>query len=485
MRSRDRSISQSSWRAARCHRGRVRSGDLTVWLAIWLIVAMAVMPQLALAQTRISAPKNSYSPRDDVRLGQEAAREVERQLPLLNDEVVQDYIERVGQRLVAAIPAQFQHPEFHYTFKVVNVRDINAFALPGGPLYVNRGVIEVAHNEGELAGVMAHEISHIALRHGTAQATKAQKFQLPAIGGAILGAIIGGGLGQVIAQGTQTGLGIYFLKYSREYETQADVLGAQIMARAGYDPRDLANMFRTLEREGGSGGPEWLSDHPNPGNRYERIEREAQMLRVSNPIRDTAEFERIKERLRSMGRAPSMQEVQSGGRRYPQGGGPRGRVEMPSRSYRTYTGNLFRVSVPDNWRELAGGSSTIFAPDGAYGEVQGQFVFTHGVQIGIARAQAAELRRATDNFINTLIQGNSYLRQQGGYQRAYLSGREALRARLAGESYITGRTEIVEVYTTLLRGGDLFYVITVAPQSDYSGFQSAFNTVLRSIQLND
>lgn len=456
-------------------------------VALTLIVALVVAP--VGAQTRISAPSNRYSTRDDVRLGQEAAREVERQLPLLRDELVQDYVERVGQRLVAAIPPEFQHPEFRYNFKVVNARDINAFALPGGPLYINRGVIEAARSEGEMAGVMAHEISHIALRHGTAQATKAQsaKFQLPAIAGAVLGAIIGGGLGDIIAGGTQTGLGLYFLKYSREYETQADVLGAQIMARAGYDPRDLANMFRTIERESGRGGPEWLSSHPNPGNRYERIEREAAMLRVSNPIRNTEEFERIKAHLITMGRAPSMAEIQRGGGRYPQDSGrPRaGRVEPPSSNYRTYTGGtLFSVSVPDNWRELSGNGAVIFAPDGAYGQVQGQFVFTHGVQIGAVRASSSDLRRATDEFIASLVQGNAYLTERSGYQRGYLSGREALRTRLSGQSYITGRTEVVDVYTALLNNGDLFYLITVAPDNDYSAFQTAFRNVLRSLRIN-
>src|SRR6185295_2218426 len=110
-----------------------------------------------------------------------------------------------------------------------------AFALPGGPVYVNRGMIEAARSEGEMAGVMAHELSHVALRHGTAQATKAQApgVQLGAIGGAILGSIIGGDVGGIVAQGSQLGVGAYLLKYSREYETQADVLGAQILARAG------------------------------------------------------------------------------------------------------------------------------------------------------------------------------------------------------------------------------------------------------------
>ena len=125
------------------------------------------------------------------------------------------------------------------------------------------------------------------LRHGTAQAGKQTAAGIGQIAGAILGSIVGGTWGQVISQGTQFGIGTYFLKFSREYEKEADLQGAQIMARAGYDPRDMANMFKTIEKQGGSGGPQWLSDHPNPGNRYEYINQEAQALRVLNPIRDS------------------------------------------------------------------------------------------------------------------------------------------------------------------------------------------------------
>ena len=143
-------------------------------------------------------------------------------------------------------------------------------------MYVNRGMIEAARTEGEMAGVMAHEISHVALRHGTAQASKAQKYSI--LGGiaGIAGTILGGpGVGQL----AQAPFAVYLLKFSREYETEADILGAQIMARAGYDPRDLANMFRTIEQQGGGGGG-FLSDHPSPNDRYARINQEAQYLRV-------------------------------------------------------------------------------------------------------------------------------------------------------------------------------------------------------------
>jgi beta-barrel assembly-enhancing protease len=253
------------------------SKNLTALMLVW---TMLMMPLLAFGQTRVSMPKNRYSVQDDVKLGRQAAAEVERQMPILNDYEVTNYVQEVGRRLVNAIPSEYQQPQFQYTFRVVNARDINAFALPGGPMYVNRGMIEAARTEGEMAGVMAHEIAHVALRHGTAQATRQSSVgsQLGMLGMILGGAILGGQTGaQIGAMGAQA----WMTKYSREYETTADILGAQIMARAGYDPRDLANMFRTIEQQsGGSRAPEWLSSHPNPGNRYATIEREAQLLRV-------------------------------------------------------------------------------------------------------------------------------------------------------------------------------------------------------------
>src|SRR5438093_8196557 len=172
-----------------------------------LLVAIVLTAGVASAQTRVVPPKNSYTPAQDVELGRQAAAQAEQQLPILRDDLVTSYVETIGDRLVRAIPPELQHPEFRYGFKVVNVREINAFALPGGPMFVNRGMIEAAHTEGEVAGVMAHELSHVVLRHGTAQASKATKYEIGQVAGAVLGAIIGGGWGRVISEGTQCGLG--------------------------------------------------------------------------------------------------------------------------------------------------------------------------------------------------------------------------------------------------------------------------------------
>ena len=250
-----------------------------------LLLALAASLTISVsadAQTRIDPDRNRFSPAQDVELGRRAAAELRQELPIVSDRRTGNSVARIGARLVAAVPGRLRQPQFRYTFQVVDRKDINAFALPGGPIFVNRGMLEAARSEGEVAGVIAHEISHIALRHGTAQATKGQKFQLGALAGQIVGSMIGGRTGAVVAQGSQIGLGTYFMKYSREYEREADLLGAQIMARAGYDPRHMASMFQTIARRGGNGAPEWLSDHPNPANRSEAIHREAALLRVSH-----------------------------------------------------------------------------------------------------------------------------------------------------------------------------------------------------------
>jgi predicted Zn-dependent protease len=270
-----------------------------------LTVAALFVSATLTAQTPIQLRHNSFTPAQDVQLGRQAAAEARQQLPLLDDRSTENLVERIGARLVTAVPSRFRQPSFRYSFDVVNQRDINAFALPGGPMFVNRGMLQAARTDDEVAGVMAHELSHVVLRHGTLQAAKAQKFQLGALAGQVLGSIVGGRTGQVISQGSQFGLSTYFLKYSREYEREADLLGAQIMARAGYDPRQMANMFRTIQQRGGGSGPEWLSDHPDPGNRYAAINREATMLRVNGTATTGPEFDAVHARLSRMPAAPA------------------------------------------------------------------------------------------------------------------------------------------------------------------------------------
>ncbi len=459
-------------------------------MAAAMIAALGILPLATIAQTQIIAPNNKYKVQDDIKLGNQAAAQVERQFPILNDADATAYITRIGLRLVSAIPQRFNQPAFNYRFKIVNARDINAFALPGGPMFVDRGMIEAARNEGEIAGVMAHEISHVALRHATAQATKQSSAGNTLrtigliLGGAVVGGQAGAQLGQIFAAG-------FNLKYSREYESQADTLGAQIMANAGYDPHDLANVFKTIQQqEGGRSTPQWLSDHPDPGNRIQSIDREAARLNVSpNPYKITRDFERIQARLRAMPRARSMAEIEKDVK---SGNGPSqnptasGRysenIQYPSSRIRAYTGmSGVQINVPSNWREFSSGGDVQFAPDGAYG-AQG---ITHGVMLGSYSGQNNDLSNESQDYVNEILQGNSYLRQRGSLSQTSIAGHRGYTARLSGISPITGRTEIVTIYTAQLRNGGLFYIATIVPDDESQNYSYAFRNMINSIRLSD
>lgn len=472
----------------------------------WLMTALLLIgAPAASAQTALKVDKNKYTPAQDVEIGREAAQEVRRELPLLADDGIDDYVERIGSRLANAIPPEFRHDEFRYSFDVVNQKEINAFALPGGPMFLHRGMIEAARAEGEVAGVMAHEIAHVALRHGTAQATKGQKFQIGAIAGQILGAVVGGAAGSVIAQGSSFGLGAYFLKYGRDYERQADLLGAQMMARAGYDPMRMADMFRTIEKEGGGrSGPEWLSSHPNPGNRYEAIQREASQLRIEGTAPSQAEFQRVQSRLREMAPAYTAEQIaraKQNGERLPGGVNNDGRnrtslpertanvrVAAPSARYQQVAvGNFLRMQVPNNWRRINSNDSVTFAPEGGYYQSgNGGTGFSHGVQLGVVPNESHSHQEATDELLESLLRGNPQIRRQSnGYVRENIGGRAALTTVLRNVSDATGGVEAVQVSTVPLRDGSLLYFIAVTPQEEASEYGTVFRRLKQTVQLND
>jgi hypothetical protein len=451
----------------------------------------------ASAQTVITPDKNKYSPADDVKIGLEAAQQARQELPMLDDSTVDNYIENIGGRLAAAIPSNLRHSNFRYSFDVVNMKEINAFALPGGPMFVNRGMIEAARNEGEVAGVMAHEIAHVALRHGTAQATKGEKFQIGSVVGQILGSIIGGVGGQVISGASTLGLGTYFLKYGREYERQADILGAQIMARAGYDPRRMADMFQTIERQGGGGGPEWMSSHPNPGNRRALIEKEAAMLNVRANAEDNAQFTSVRTRLGRMQPAYTAEQVARG-----QGTGTRtgrdrdipqrtsrGRtsVELPSTRYRNVmVGDLMQVSVPDNWEQYDSGSTVVLAPEGGYYQSGNNNTnFTHGLQAGLIRSESHSLEQGTDELVDNFTRANPDMRMQGSYRRERIGGKNALTVNLTNANAETGEREMIMLTTMQLGDGSLLYTIGVAPDYEFNRYQPAFQRARSSLRVND
>jgi Zn-dependent protease with chaperone function len=457
-----------------------------------LFAALSVSAAGLLAQTAIKLPKNKYTPQQDVELGRKAAAEVRKEYPIIQNDRIASYLTKLGDRLVAAAPADLKQPVYEYSFTPVNLKEINAFALPGGPMFVHRGMFEAAGSEGEVVGVMAHELSHVLLRHGTANATKAENpwLQLGQIAGVVGGAAVGGAAGSAIAQGSQFGLGTVLLRYSRDFEKQADLLGSQIMARAGYDPRALAHMFETIERESkssGGSGPQWLSSHPNPGNRTQYITKEAQSLKIASPA-DDREFEPIKTAFASLPPAKSMRDVgrNSSGGEAPQSVGTPGQpVPRPSSEYRNLNGGrLFQASVPSDWTSLSSSNAIKVVPQNGYGQLNGQTVFSHGVEFGVAKAGSRDLREATNAWLQAVAQSNQDLRQAGTQQAVRISQRSALSTPLVNASPLGGQ-ERIGLYTTFLADGNLFYYLTVAPESDADAFQAAFQRVGESIRLTE
>ncbi|HET9272507.1 MAG TPA: M48 family metallopeptidase [Vicinamibacterales bacterium] len=458
------------------------------------VVAASVLTAgtLLVAQTPIKLPKNKYTPEQDVEIGMKGAAEIRRQYPIIKDEVIARYLSGLGDRLVAVAPSNLKQPVYRYSFTPVNLKEINAFALPGGPMFVNRGMVEAAKGEGEVAGVMAHELAHVLLRHGTANATKAQNpwLQLGQIAGQVGGAMVGGNTGAIIAEGSGFGLGTLMLRYGRDYEKQADLLGSQMMAKAGYDPRDLAHMFETIAGESKGGAPQWMSSHPNPGNRTQYITKEAQALKIEGKA-DTSGFAPARKQFAGLPPAMTMAEL---AKRGPGSGGgtagaesvgaPGKPVPAPSSQLRAINAGIFQASVPSNWKNLQSDSALRVVPENGYGEMNGQTVFTHGIEFGVAKASSRDLKEATATWLKAIAQGNPELKQAGESKYVKMSERTALGIPLINPSPLGGR-EAILLFTTFLTNGDLFYYLAVAPEADMNTYQPVFVKIGQSIKITD
>ncbi|HVT04946.1 MAG TPA: M48 family metallopeptidase [Thermoanaerobaculia bacterium] len=468
-----------------------------------VVVALMLTPLMAQAQTKIKPGFNLFSPQQDVEVGQQSAQQAEQQLPVVNDARVNQWVNDIGQRLAAQAPG----PKFQYRFRVVNASDINAFALPGGFVYINRGVIDAAKTEGEVAGVMAHEISHVALRHGTHQASKAYLAQAGiGILGGVLGGHVGAGAGQIINAVGGLGLNVLFLRYSREAETQADVMGAQILARSGYNPQDMINFFKTLEQSDHTKTATFLSDHPAPPDRVKRITQEAALLRIpATATRDSGQLRNIQASLRSLGSAPTSQQIASQTAPPPTNRGTMspGQVAAPSGQMKTYTNpnGAFEIEAPSNWQVVDEGRTGVtLAPQGGAGKasngnlevVYGAIINhfdpdSHGSQFNSnGGSQATTIEDATSELIDTLTQSSGYLQMvRGSGSQFRVAGGKGLGAILRGTSPVTGLQERVSVVTRQLSDGHLLYLLFITPERDARSYAPVLNAMLNSLQVGN
>jgi len=463
---------------------------------ILLLSLAVVMAQTATAQTVVKPGFNIFSEQQDVEIGKQSAVEVEKQMPVLNDSQIQNYVTSIGQRLAAVAPG----PKFPYQFKVVNVSDVNAFALPGGFMYIFRGLMESAHDEAELAGVMAHEMSHVALRHGTNQASKAYLAQA---GLGVLGGMLGGGkTTDIVGAIGGFGLNSVFLKFSRTAEEQADITGAQILAKAGYDPMAMARMFETLREQAGrdpSKLERFFSDHPAPAERAQRIEGETQLIGGYTPHSPVGDFSRIQARLGNMPKAPSAEQLAGGPTSSTGSGGGRQtpvsvNVPTPSTRLKSYNQRqgLYSVRYPDNWRVLESQNTAgvTLAPDGGIVTSGQQESIVYGVIVNTYDPEPSSnrqlsLEQATENLISQIMQGNDYLRrQQGMGRRIRIDGAAGLSAFFAGTSPVTNRTERVVLMTRAFSGDQLIYLLFIAPESYYDGLKPTFDRILSGLKVN-
>jgi hypothetical protein len=443
------------------------------------LALVGILATTAFSQ-RIPKPGfNLFSKEQDVQLGKEAAAEIEKAAKVVTDSELNSYIQEIGKKLSSA-PEAGGYP---YTFKVVHDDSINAFALPGGPTYVNTGLILAADNEGQLAGVMGHEISHVALRHGTNQASKAQLFQLPAI----LGGSVGGGslLGKLAQVGIGVGTNSVLLKFSRGAETDADLLGARLMAQAGYDPIQAARFFEKLEAETGkrSGIEQFFSSHPNPGNRTERIQKELPHLPKGPYTTDSGKLAAMQASVKRLGTAPKPQPAAQAA------GGTPAPPSEPSGRFIEYQGREFHFSHPDNWKSYPdqnAKSVTVAPPDGLVETSSGGVAIGRGL---IASFEAADksrrvdLERETDALVQQLQSGNPGLKPSGKEaRRATLDGEAALVTGLSNESPYGGSTE-TDLLVTAARPEGLYYLVFVAPESEFQKFEPTFKKIIESVRL--
>lgn len=469
--------------------GRIRTRILTSIIrraTALFLVAMLFLPSLAWAdRTDLKPGWNMYTPADDIKIGQKVAVETERRLPMLGDQRVDTYLNSLGRKLASHAPGV----PFPYEFHCVNSRDINSFAVPGGFIFINRGIIEGARDEAQLAGVMAHEISHVALRHGTNQATKKQ--MSGSVFG-ILGGVVGGGVLAGIA--SQIGGGIasdaVLLKHSRASESQADILGTQILYDSGYDPRAMAQFFENiLAQNAGKKMPEFFSDHPIPAHRIDRVEEE--IGKLGGPpekyLTDSQEFRDIRRYVVSL---PAPEEK---GRRVSE---EAVRPPLPSGSMLDFNGSTFSAKYPDNWEANLVGDSVSFIPvHGLVTDAQGNPITAYGVVVSLFQPQpditsvgstgmsrAMTLGEATDELLSGFEQSNPALKSDGVRNVIQLDGQPALSMHMVSESPLGGQED--DWVVTVMRPQGLLYFVCAAPVNEANVYRPAFQKFFSNIRLS-
>jgi len=443
------------------------------------------------------------------KLGLQAAAQVYQQMPVLPDSSPEtQYIQALGKRLVAVIPRDRSWP---YQFHVVAQREVNAFALPGGPMFVNVGTITTVDNEAELAGVMAHEMGHVYMQHSAKQQEKSAVVGgIADIVGAIAGGL-GGGVGGVAQTGIQIGAGTLMLKYSRADESQADAFGAIVLWKAHYNPMALADFFRKLQASS-KNGPQFLSDHPNPGNREEAIQNEVRNWPPENYMPDAPQFAAV--RIHAGGvHTYTAQEIAAGAKNgrwqaensknratFPgapasYSGAPTAMVPtapmsaiQPSAKFQTADVDEAMIDRPDNWQVMPGQqrSVTIAPRAGASGGAVAYGVVTQSVSL--PGGSDANVQQVTSAIAQSLESGDGNMKQNGNINAITLAGMPAGSLELITVSPMPtqdGKPQPERDWLVAVpRGrGKAIALVFVAPQANFDQLKPTFDKMLSSVRF--
>ena len=452
-------------------------------LAVLAIIVAAVLAAFAADnRTKLKPAFNFFSPQQDVEIGRQSAREAERSLQMLNDRQATSYIESLGKSLARYAPNN--NSAYVYQFKIVNDTAINAFALPGGFLYVNRGAITAADNEAQIAGVIAHEIGHVVMRHGTHQASRAYLAQAPL---AVLGGVVGGNaIGSVMGAVGGLGMNLLFLRYSRDMETQADLIGTQILHDAGYEPKAMVEFFEKIQAESKGRASQFVSDHPNPENRISNVQHEIEKLNgaLPDPKSDTPDFQSTKSALMGMPAPSRSGRPTTGGTNRPTTNRNAGGPAIPSTHLRTYSGADIEFRYPDNWQQYGQGSSITVAPDG--GMVNGSLAW--GLMISPFDPERAQkpvsLDDATDALLSVLQRNNSAMRITRTRESIRVGDRSGYVTEASNDSPAGGR-ETDWIVTTIAPDGAIYYFVGVAPQNDFNTYNLAFQDIIDTVKFRN
>jgi hypothetical protein len=421
---------------------------------------------------------NFFSPQQDIKLGQEAEAQVMKTQPVVNNKEVVDYLNLLGKKLQKSPRAG----SFPFNYHVIYDKNINAFALPGGPIFINTATILAADNEAQLVGVLAHEMSHVALRHGTHEASKQNLIALPA---ALAGAMFGGSLLGNLAQfGLGLGTNSLILKFSRDAEAQADYNGAEMMADAGYNPLEMAHFFEKLEANGGAMAPQFLSDHPNPGNRVKAVEEELQQMPQRDYNANTGEFPHIKEVVSRLpppgnykgapatpGAAPSPEQAPAA---------------RPGTTLTSFSSNSYSLEYPSNWQvygdqqsgavTIAPGSGLVKGSDGSTSVGYGMIASFYSPDNG-----QVSLHTGNEQLIRQLQKENPQMTVAKAARSIRVGGQEGLATLLYSHSPYPNESREVDLLVTTVRPQGLLYLVFVTPGSEYDQVQKVYQRIIGSI----